>query len=427
MDSACHLRGIIASMKINRHWQRLVLMIAIALLLTVSSPVLDTPEAKARMITLPMQFDYISWDLNAFLVKLEQTGADPCDYLSVDQQHDLVTYYFSLATELESVQYELQQIYADPTINDPAETARTELDRQEELQSDLKTLTPLAESILQEQVSEILVEEKIAKLGDVFPPILFHTTPLPKALILSPRDTIQQDANISLLADLTLEQITNLEEQVESATGDSALIVDVGGIGIYPTMVMRSSNLPWIVDTITHEWTHNYLTLRPLGLSYEVTPELRTMNETTAAIVGDEIGQKILARFYPEYASVQSQGTKMASLVAVEESFDYRAEMHATRVHVDELLAEGKIDEAEAYMEERRIVFVNHGYNIRKLNQAFFAFHGAYADQPGGAAGEDPVGPAVRQLRAQSDSLADFLTTIARMDSFEDLQAAFSE
>jgi hypothetical protein len=91
---------------------------------------------------------------------------------------------------------------------------------------------------------------------------------------------------------------------------------------------------------------------------------------------------------------------------------------------VDELLAAGKITEAEQYMEERRIVFVDHGYEIRKLNQAYFAFYGAYADTPGGAAGEDPVGPAVRKLREQSASLADFLRTIGKMNSFEDLQKA---
>ena len=76
-------------------------------------------------------------------------------------------------------------------------------------------------------------------------------------------------------------------------------------------------------------------------------------------------------------------------------------------------------------MEERRILFVAHGYEIRKLNQAYFAFYGAYAATPGGAAGEDPVGPAVRTLREQSASLADFLRTIGKMNSFEDLQVIF--
>jgi hypothetical protein len=75
-------------------------------------------------------------------------------------------------------------------------------------------------------------------------------------------------------------------------------------------------------------------------------------------------------------------------------------------------------------MEERRQLFWENGYLIRKLNQAYFAFHGAYADAPGGAAGEDPVGPAVRALREQSDSLADFVNTIAWMTSFVELQRA---
>jgi hypothetical protein len=79
-------------------------------------------------------------------------------------------------------------------------------------------------------------------------------------------------------------------------------------------------------------------------------------------------------------------------------------------------------------MESRRQVFWENGYRIRKLNQAYFAFHGAYADTPGGAAGaEDPVGPAVRKLRAQSDSLSEFINRISWMWTFEQLQAAIQE
>ncbi len=97
--------------------------------------------------------------------------------------------------------------------------------------------------------------------------------------------------------------------------------------------------------------------------------------------------------------------------------------MHETRVQVDELLAEGKIKEAEDYMEGRRRFFWEHGYQIRKLNQAFFAFYGAYDDVPGaGAAGQDPVGPAVQKLRRASKSLVEFLNRISWMTSFEELQ-----
>ena len=101
--------------------------------------------------------------------------------------------------------------------------------------------------------------------------------------------------------------------------------------------------------------------------------------------------------------------------------------MHETRVTTDALLAEGKIEEAEAYMEARRLIFLKNGYLLRKINQAYFAFYGAYADSPGGAAGEDPVGPAVRALREQSDSIADFVNTISWMTSFEQLQKAIGQ
>jgi hypothetical protein len=38
-------------------------------------------------------------------------------------------------------------------------------------------------------------------------------------------------------------------------------------------------------------------------------------------------------------------------------SFDFRADMRETRLRVDELLAEGEIEAAEAYMERRRLTF----------------------------------------------------------------------
>ena len=215
-------------------------------------------------------------------------------------------------------------------------------------------------------------------------------------------------------------------------------------------MVMRTTSLPWLLDTIAHEWTHNFLTLRPLGFLYDATPELRTMNETTASIVGGEVGTLVMQRYFPELATASPSPLQLASTTPASPSpegelppFDFRAEMHETRVTADDLLAEGKIEEAEAYMETRRELFWQNGYAIRKLNQAYFAFYGAYADVPGGAAGEDPVGPAsffqtylaarpdedpvgpaVRTLRAQSDSLADFVNRISWMTSFEQLQEA---
>jgi hypothetical protein len=186
------------------------------------------------------------------------------------------------------------------------------------------------------------------------------------------------------------------------------------------------TDIAWLTEAIAHEWTHNYLTLRPLGLNYETTPELRTINETTASLVGKELSQLILEKYYPEAVTVEPAAPVTTSeteeTAAEPEAFVYRTEMRITREEVDRLLAAGKVEEAEAYMEARRQVFWENGYLIRKLNQAYFAFYGAYNDTPGGgAAGEDPVGPAVQTYRAQFDSLAEFLRTIAWVDSYAEL------
>ncbi len=164
-------------------------------------------------------------------------------------------------------------------------------------------------------------------------------------------------------------------------------------------MVMQTTDLSWLTTTIAHEWTHNYLDQRPLGLLYDETPELRTMNETTADISGGEIGAEVMRRYYPELVNdtlipdlnLLSFNPLDSIIVPSSPPFDFQHEMHTTRVTVDALLAAGKIDEAKSYMEQRRELFVQNGYYIRKLNQAYFAFYGAYADVPGGAAGEDPV------------------------------------
>ena len=194
-------------------------------------------------------------------------------------------------------------------------------------------------------------------------------------------------------------------------------------------MVLESTSPVWLFDVITHEWVHNYLTFRPLGLNYDTNEELRTMNETTASILGREIGLEVLKRYYPDLvpppAAPPAQSDSQAA--SSPPAFDFRHEMHITRLEADRLLEEGMIEEAEDYMEARRQVFWENGYQIRKLNQAYFAFHGAYAAAPEGAAGDDPVGSAVRELWARSTSPVEFLRTMAWMNEFSDLENWLSQ
>jgi len=97
----------------------------------------------------------------------------------------------------------------------------------------------------------------------------------------------------------------------------------------------------------------------------------------------------------------------------------HNREMREIRKAVDVYLAQGEIEMAEEFMEQKRQYLADNGYYIRKLNQAYFAFHGAYADSPTSIS---PIGVEMKQLREQSDSLADFLETAATMSSRQDLK-----
>lgn len=415
--------GIITSMKWLENFEKLLLVFALAALLTGSVMRPLTLAEKAEAYARSVEFDYVGWILGALGEKAAETGINPPLHLTPQNQVRAVEAYFALVNQVNQLESQIQQIYANPTVADPASAASDLLNQQKSLQQQVDSLALIVESVLQSQVTQVLGENGLTVGGSTIPPVLYRTTPLPKALIISPRDKIVQEANISLLADLPLDKITELERTIEKNLNVSALVVDIGGVGVYPTMVMQSSDLHWVTDTIAHEWTHNYLTLHPLGLNYDTSNELRTMNETTASIVGGEISTIVLERYYPDWAA-RLPGVLLASAQTTQATFDFRAEMHTTRVTVDALLADGKITEAERYMESRRQMFLTHGYTLRRLNQAYFAFYGAYADIPGGAAGEDPVGPAVRKLREQSASLAQFLREIARMTSFTELKRA---
>lgn len=410
------------------------LAIAIAVIIAAGgdSPRFSGQSDQVRTHTREIEFDYPNWVLDAAWTKLMQGAIGAPFLFDRGTNKQIVFEYLRVTEQLMQTEYAIEQIYTNPDIADKeaeSEFLRTQRDQLVDRQS---LIAPFAEATLQSQVVEALAELGLTSGGQTLPPLLYHTTSTPLALIVAPRDRIVQLTNISILPSLTLNDQIHLEDEVANSLDVSTLVVPIGGVGVYPTMVMETTDLHWILDTIAHEWTHNYLTLRPLGLKYSATPELRTMNETTASIAGGEVGTYVLEKYYPELVppppppppADSSNNAPPPAPSEVPPPFDFRAEMHETRVRTDELLSEGKIEEAEAYMEQRREFMWQNGYPIRKLNQAYFAFHGAYADVPGGAAGEDPVGPAVRALREKSGSLEEFINSIAWMTSFEQLKQA---
>ena len=410
----------------------LALALAIIIATSGDSPRFIGESDRVRAYTREIEFDYPNWVWNAAWTKFKQGAIGAPFIFDRGANKQIVFEYLHVTNELIQTESAIEQVYANPDIKDKESASAFMRAQRDKLTARQAQLAPFSEAVLQSQIGQALADMGLTSGGQTIPPTLYHISSTPLALIVSPRDRIEQITNISVLPTLTLDQQIQLEDKVAKSLNVSTLVVPIGGVGVYPTMVTETTDLNWTLDTIAHEWTHNYLNLRPLGLNYSTTPELRTMNETTASIVGGEVGKYVLQKYYPEmtpttfYPSLVSLNERIPPMnnLNAPPPFDFRAEMHTTRVRADELLAEGKIDEAEAYMEQRRQVFWQNGYLIRKLNQAYFAFHGAYADIPGGAAGEDPVGPAVRALRARSASLADFVNTIAWMTSFQELQQA---
>lgn len=414
------------------------LLIVLILILPINGSIVDPTEEleQIRAYSRVYEFDYVTWIVSALARKLVQSTLKVNQYLPQQEKRELVLDYLNLRNEVSVLQAELANLISDPEQENRQQresSLRAELNQKDNLRIEL---APIVEQVLQDQLNSALVDLGLAFGGQLVPPVLYKSEPDSYALIVSPRDEIRQSANLMLVRGLTLDQIIRLEEGIENNLNFSALVVGIGGVGLYPSMIIETGSLDWHIHVVSHEWTHNYLTLRPLGMFYGTSPELTTINETVADLSADDIQRRTFELYYPEYLPSEpdspegeippAQDSRVEPESAPDGIFDFRVEMHITRLEVDRLLAEGKIEEAEGYMELRRIVFWENGFLIRRLNQAYFAFHGSYAAEPGGAAGEEGVdlGAELRELKQQTPSYRDFLRLVAwkwRLDQFEAL------
>lgn len=382
-------------------------------------------------LTRHLNFNFVEWTLDALFQKAIGASLKAESFLNGEEQANVLRTYVGMVDEVRMLENKLTRLVSTPGTEDP--TAISEAKETLDVASAyLHSFSHVAESTLQKQTEQMLVSLGFGFGGQILPPVLYHVSELPLNLVISPREEIQAEYEISLKAGMdTLEKET-LENTILETLDRSALITAVGGMGAYPTMVMRTSDLSWLADTVAHEWGHNWLTLHPLGMRYFENSQMKTINETTASILGGEVSLEVIKKWYPELAPVSviedTQTNGLTVPEQTEEVFNFRKEMRITRVRVDELLAKGQIETAEAYMETRRAFFWENGYYIRKINQAYFAFYGAYNDVPGGgASGSDPVGPAVQALRAQTASLFEFISKIQSVKSFQELTLLVAE
>jgi hypothetical protein len=272
---------------------------------------------------------------------------------------------------------------------------------------------------LQSQIDTVLLENGIP----VFPPLNFKLEKPPHLLVISPRNRIYYLDRVLLRQELSDHDMGKIEAAIDKL-GLSSLVVELGGFGAtYPPIVDMGADTNFIISTIVEEWLHQYLAFRPLGFLYLLDSlglrqdrNIIVMNETLAGMVSDEISSQIYARYYGASAEKKSQERSPG--------FNFNIEMRQTRGSVDQYLSQGDIEEAERYMESRRQIFLSHGYKIRKLNQAYFAFHGIYGKSP---ASTSPIRNELQLLRAKSQSLKEFLQQTSSMSSYVDLLKVLKE
>ena len=375
----------------------LALITLMLLVLRSSTLRLGEPYFAIAATVTHAHFDYVGWELAAIRAKVGQATAGTHAYTSEDTRTDFVRTYFDDLAQVTQLEAAIEAVYVDPDVRDSdAVTAEQRAERDTRRDS-LFRRQSAAEAILQGQVAAVLVEEGFGVGGQVLPPLNMRFTGRTLLLVTSPRDEIDMRHPMTLTP-IPVDEREAIEQRIFAEQDLAAVIVPIGGMALYPAMIVETTSLPYTVETFAHEWLHHYLMFYPLGWGAELSgePAARIINETTASIFGREIGRRVLARYYPDLVPPEPPPPPATppddAPTPQPPAFDYNAEMNETRVTVDELLAAGDIEEAETYMAERRELFVENGYAIRKLNQAWFAFYGGYQVEGISAGGEDPIG-----------------------------------
>jgi hypothetical protein len=282
-----------------------------------------------------------------------------------------------------------------------------------------------AEATIEARLSEVIKDQGLTRnlLWDVvWPPVDAEFTDAPRALARSPRDHIELLGATLLREDLTLAEAEAIEAEVAQAEDVSTLSFATAGIGAYPTIIDHQTDYQRALEVIAHEWMHNYLFFRPLGYNYYDNNDLRTINETVADLVGRELARAVVERW-----PLAATETPVAPATPAEPGLDLRAELRKLRGEVDVLLADGRIEDAEALMEQRRQELAGKGYFIRRINQAYFAYLNLYAGEAGSVAATNPIGPKVDALRSLSSSLRQFVDIVGNVTSIEELDRALLE
>ena len=389
-----------------------IILVSAILVVALSSRGDVLAVSSTQMVVSPHRYDLVRWHARNFLSKWIHHVARAVPGMGISDAERLaaVERYFQLGQRLDEIEPHVEAA-SSAGLDGKADLALLESERERLREQRLAVRNDVEEAI-ESEVSAAVSALGLAAFGHLtFPPVDVRLSDPPKLLVTSPRDRIERLEDTLMDPDLAVAAQERIETALMADSDLSALVVDIGGVATYPASIHATGDLRWTLHITAHEWMHHYLIFRPLGRNMFSSHEMQSLNETVADLAAREISQ-------PAYDNMQAKmpgnplppfGRSLRLATAsppVDIDFDFNAEMRETRLTVDRMLESGDVDGAESYMESRREEFTSGGHPIRKLNQAFFAFYGTYAENP---ASSSPIGGQVRRLRESAPDLRTFL------------------
>ena len=369
----------------------------------------DFRPSSFDLTVAPYKYSLVQWETSHFLDKWLHKLSDLMPWTTEPSREERLTQireFFDLGQEVR----ELERQLLDTSRGGDAEpTLRGQIEGISQRRDEIRATV---EESIESEISRVLTQEGFAsRIGLIFPPVDTVFARSPGVLVLSPRDRIQRQESILMKPGLSGETRDRIEDQILKDRNLAALVQSTGGVAAFPSVVSESGGLRDAVVTAAHEWLHHWFFFQPLGQHFWDNSDMTTLNETAATLGGEAIGDRVFTAITGEQVTRDPQPPGPGD----PDAFDFNDAMHETRLRTDELLAQGKIEEAEAYMEERRLFMAENGVFIRKINQAFFAFQGSYATS---AASISPIDEQLRALRSRSETLEEFLKTVGTFGSY---------
>src|SRR4030042_3099348 len=103
-------------MTYKRAYWLIILLVLPSVMLGSSTVSPSDPHERIRAFTRAIEFDYVSWTLDALGIKLGEAAMGTSKYLPLEEQSKTVLATLDLTRQINQLEGQLNDIYADPNI-----------------------------------------------------------------------------------------------------------------------------------------------------------------------------------------------------------------------------------------------------------------------------------------------------------------------